>query len=167
LERSETRTKVPVHAHWRPANKTAKRSRKILFADDDYGIQELLAHLATKQGDEVISVSDADLVLSTAITAQPDIIVLDISFPTADGRDLLRRLKADERSASIPVIVWSGRNNFASDQLVSLELGAEAFIEKTAPEILLLTLERVLLRSNGAATRGSSPATQGRVKSEV
>ena len=84
-------------------------------------------------------------VLALAAEAQPDIIVLDMAFPDADGRDVLKRLKAHKSTAHIPVVVWSGRAGHDSDGRISLDLGAEDYVEKDDAKLLILKLERVLL----------------------
>jgi len=123
--------------------------RRILLADDDESLQNLVKRAVEKDGHELIGVTEAASVLTVAASSQPDAIVLDIEFPGADGRDLLARLKADPRTSRIPVIVWSGRRSNESDSRISLELGAEDYVEKNDPALLIRKLERVLLRVLG------------------
>ena len=127
-------------------NEKAKISRRILLADDNRSIQEVVKRVAERRGHEIIHATSGALALSVAIETQPDLIVLDMEFPDADGRDVLRKLKAEPRTADIPVVVWSGREGHTSDSRISLDLGAEDFVEKTDAQLLLLKLERVLLR---------------------
>jgi DNA-binding response OmpR family regulator len=124
----------------------AAHSRRILIADDDDLAQQILSYLAEKRGHTVVQATAGAAVLRMTLETRPDIIVLDIGFPDADGRDLLAKLKADERTADIPVIVWSGRKTHESDSRISLELGAEDYVEKSDPQLFLLKIERVLLR---------------------
>jgi len=121
--------------------------RRILLADDNISIQKVVKRVAEKYGHELIQVTEGAAVLSVAEASQPDVIVLDIEFPDADGRDLLARLKADSRTSKIPVIVWSGRKGHQSDSRISLELGAEDYVEKNDAQLLVRKLERVLLRT--------------------
>jgi CheY-like chemotaxis protein len=72
--------------------------------------------------------------------------VLDIEFPDADGRDVLAKLKADPRTAAIPVLVWSGRKPSESESRIALGLGADDYVEKNDAQLLIRKLERVLLR---------------------
>ena len=123
--------------------------RRILFADDDPGVQRALKRLAEKNGFELVAVTSGNDVYEAAIVNQPNLIVLDIHFPDADGRDVLSRLKADARTSSIPVVVWSGRDP-QSDRRIALELGAEDYVEKRDPSTLLPKIERVLLRLRNA-----------------
>ena len=123
-----------------------KRSRRILLADDNEAIQEVVRRVAERHGHHVIRAVTGVTAIESAITTQPDLIVLDIEFPDADGRDLLVKLKADTRTAHIPVVVWSGRTGHDSDRRISLEHGAEDYVEKDDAHVLLRKLERVLLR---------------------
>jgi CheY-like chemotaxis protein len=124
----------------------ARRSRRILLADDNEAIQHVVQRVAEKLGHQVIRAVTGVAALETAITTQPDVIVLDIEFPDADGRDMLVKPKADDRTAHIPVVVWSGRAGHDSDRRISLECGAEDYVEKNDAQLLLRKLERVLLR---------------------
>jgi len=119
--------------------------RRILFADDDPGVQRAIKRLAEKNGFDLVPVTSGGDVYEAAVSNSPDLIVLDIQFPDADGRDVLSRLKADPRTAAIPVVVWSGRDP-QSDRRIALDLGAEDYIEKRDPATLLPKIERVLLR---------------------
>jgi len=124
----------------------AKISRRILLADDNRALQDVVKRVAERRGHELFHATTGASTLSIAIETQPDIIVLDMDFPDADGRDVLRQLKAEPRTQHIPVLVWSGRDGHASDGHISLDLGAEDFVQKTDAQRLLHKLERVLLR---------------------
>ena len=134
-----------------------KAGRRILFADDDPGVQKALGRLAAKRGFEVLPVMAGADVCQAAVEQKPDIIVLDIHFPDADGRDVLSRLKGDPRTANIPVLVWSGRDP-QSDRRIALDLGAEDYVEKRDPSSLLPKIERVLLRLSDVSRRPARPA---------
>jgi CheY-like chemotaxis protein len=138
-------------------NLKAEINRRILLADDNRALQEVVKRVAERRGHEIIHALSGASTLSVAIEAQPDVIVLDMEFPDADGRDVLRKLKAEPRTAHIPVVVWSGRNDHASDSHISLELGAADFITKTDAQQLVHELERVLLRLEESATAPSTP----------
>ena len=108
-------------------------------------LQKLVKRSFEREGLVVVQAfSGADLARELA-SATPDLIVLDVALPDADGRDLLAKLKKDPKTASIPVIIWSGRDA-GSDRRISLELGAEDYIEKGPPSTLVGKIERLLLR---------------------
>jgi DNA-binding response OmpR family regulator len=101
----------------------------ILVADDDTELQTLVARLAAAHGYTVIQALDGERALAEIALRRPDLILLDLMMPRLDGRDVLRRLKADPDTATIPVIVYSARGEH-SDRLLGLELGADDYIEK-------------------------------------
>lgn len=67
--------------------------------------------------------------LSSARTQPPDLIVLDVDLPGLDGYSVCRELKADNRTAHIPVVMLTGRDD-AQDALAGLEMGAVDYIPK-------------------------------------
>ena len=119
--------------------------RRILIADDDAEVREMVRRVAGPQGFEVIEAANAAQAQALASEQQPDLIVLDIAFPGEDGRDILAALKADSRTTKIPVLVWSGRDA-ESARRISLGLGAEDFIEKASAQALLARIKRLMLR---------------------
>ncbi len=121
------------------------KSRRILVADDNEELLLAVRRVAAHRH-EVIQTASGGSVVDLAVERRPDLIVLDITFPDADGRDVLSRLKQDPRTASIPVLMWSGRVEGESDRRISLELGAEDYVEKIDAQALLAKIERILLR---------------------
>lgn len=119
---------------------------RILLADDDPTVQRAVLRVATEFGHQVLQVRTGMAVLSIALQQKPDLIVLDIGFPDADGRDLLAQLKADTRTAQIPVLVWSARHDYESERRIALSLGAEDYVEKTDAQLLMRKIERLLYR---------------------
>jgi CheY-like chemotaxis protein len=118
---------------------------RIMVVEDNDKLLALLRRALERAEYEVVpAVSGAEM-MNLLQASKPDLIVLDISLPDTDGRDLLVTLKKDPRTFSIPVIVWSGR--YAdSDRLVALDLGAEDYVEKGAPTALVPKIQRILLR---------------------
>ena len=119
---------------------------RILLADDDPTVQRTVKRVAMEFGHHVLQVHTGMAVLEAARDQSPDLIVLDISFPDADGRDLLAKLKADARTAHIPVLVWSARHDMESERRIALSLGAEDYVEKADAQLLLRKIERLLFR---------------------
>ena len=117
----------------------------ILLADHSEEAQRSTSRFAAQFGYEIVEARTGAEVLRLAATTRPALIVLDVQFPDADGRDVLASLKADPRTELIPVVVWSGRD-FESDRKIALKLGAEDYIEKTDPHTLFGKIKRLLLR---------------------
>lgn len=130
---------------------TGRPSRRILLADNNESVQRVVREVAEKRGHELLQATTGAATLSVAKETLPDLIVLDLAFPDADGRDVLRQLKTNAVTAQIPVVVWSGREGHESDSRISLDLGAEDYVEKDDAQLLMLKLERVLLRLDGPA----------------
>lgn len=124
----------------------AKRTRRILLADNNESVQRVVRDLAEKRGHQLVQATTAAATLILASETQPDLIVLDLAFPDADGRDVLQKLKTNPDTTAIPVLVWSDREGHESDSRISLDLGAEDYVEKADAHLLMLKLERVLLR---------------------
>ena len=118
---------------------------KVLIADDNAALQRIVKRLFEREGYFVIQLPDTVGLLEQAASAQPDVIVLDVGFPNADGRDLLSSLKRDPRTKRIPVLVWSGQDA-DSQRRIALDLGAEDFIEKGSADELVSKIERLLFR---------------------
>jgi CheY-like chemotaxis protein len=118
---------------------------KVLIADDNAALQRIVKRLFEREGYLVIQLPDTVGLVEQAATAQPDVIVLDVGFPNADGRDLLSTLKRDPRTREIPVLVWSGQDA-DSQRRIALDLGAEDFVEKGSADELVTKIERLLFR---------------------
>ena len=129
----------------RSQRETSEEASKIMVVEDNEALARLLRRALENAGHEVI-LAPSGLEMTKLIQATPpDLIVLDIALPDADGRDLLSALKKDVRTFRIPVVVWSGR--YAdSDRAVALELGAEDYVEKGSPSTLVAKIERILQR---------------------
>jgi CheY-like chemotaxis protein len=118
---------------------------RILVAEDNVKLQELVKRALERDGYRVAQALNGAELARSVLQTKPDLIVLDVTLPDADGRDLLSMLKRDPRTAPIPVVVWSGRDP-GSDRQIALDLGAEDFVEKGAPSELVGKIERILFR---------------------
>jgi CheY-like chemotaxis protein len=123
---------------------------RILVADDNRELQALLKRALEREGYAVTQVfNGTEITQAIAQDPLPDLVVLDVTLPDADGRDLLAGLKRDPKTATIPVVVRSGRDA-DSDRRIALELGAEDYVEKGPPSTLVPKIERILLRLSQA-----------------
>jgi DNA-binding response OmpR family regulator len=113
-------------------------------------VQRAVQRVAAEFGHEVLHVSSGGKVHAAVLEAKPDLLVLDLGFPDADGRDLLAKLKADERTKDIPVLVWSAERDLEKERRIALSLGAEDYVEKTDAQLLLRKIERLLFRIKGS-----------------
>ncbi len=128
---------------------------KVLVADDDKVFVELVSSRFRGQGFEVQVAFDVMQAMMGAMKAPPDVILLDVKMPGGTGFDALRRLKANGKTAAIPVIVISALEEPGISDKVQ-GLGAAAFIPKPASfEEIYATVCRVVGKAaDAAAARG-------------
>jgi len=117
--------------------------KKILIADDDASLVEVLTSRLRQHNYEVICAFDAVQVMSMAISNKPDLIILDIKMPAGTGRGALEHLKNSSKTSPIPVIVITAYPN-EDLRRFAVEKGAVDFIEKPfQAEALLESMGRV------------------------
>jgi DNA-binding response OmpR family regulator len=113
------------------------RRRKVLIVDDEPDIVRALALRLKTAGYDVVTAMDGAGALMTAVTEQPDLVLLDIGLPYGDGHVVAERLRSNPKTAHIPILFLSARN--APEDLGSArKSGAVGFITKPYdPEELL------------------------------
>ena len=120
------------------------RTIRVLVADDDDLLLQLLEHKLTQQGYTVICVEDGEHALEMARAEIPDLIVLDGMMPGMDGFDVLRNLKEGDDTRDIPVVMLTARN-MERDIVSGLTLGAEEYLVKPfMPEELVVRIKRLV-----------------------
>jgi DNA-binding response OmpR family regulator len=116
---------------------------KILVADDEQKIRDLLDNFLKDQGHEVILASDGEQALQLAETENPQAIILDVRIPGLDGLEVCKRLKEKEETKFIPVIFITG---FEDNKLDALDMGADDFVNKPFDMVELSTRVESVLR---------------------
>jgi len=120
---------------------------RILVAEDDAAVARLYAAYAQSRGHLVTFARDGAETLVAAALDPPDLILLDVAMPKLDGRDALRQLKANPRTAGIPVLVISALGGDQNLRDLLLELGAWDVMEKPVDlQIAFNKAERLLGR---------------------
>lgn len=103
---------------------------RILVAEDDDAVSRMYAAYAQSRGHSVLVARDGPEALVTAACELPDLILLDVALPKLDGRDVLGQLKANPKTAGIPVLVLSALGGDQNLRDLLLELGAFDVLEK-------------------------------------
>jgi two-component system OmpR family response regulator len=117
----------------------------VLVVDDDSEIRTLLQQYLQKNGYRVTVASDGKSMWVALERSAPDLVVLDIMLPGADGLTLCRDLRA--RSSSLPVIMLTARGE-ETDRIIGLEIGADDYLAKPfSPRELLARIKSVLRRT--------------------
>lgn len=120
---------------------------KIMIVEDEADIAEMIALHLAREGHESITITNGLQVLPAAIEKQPDIIVLDLMLPGIDGLSVFKRLRADTRTASIPVIILTAKSQ-VTDKIAGLESGADDYLTKPfSPRELFLRISAILRRT--------------------
>jgi CheY-like chemotaxis protein len=125
-----------------PAEPTPSPCRRVLVADDDPVVRQLLGDQIRARGLEVLEAYDGAQAVEIAFREPPGLVLLDVLMPVLDGLEVLRLLKHDPRTRDVPVVVMSvynepGQIAFCKDQ------GAASFLDKPiSNEVLALLVER-------------------------
>ena len=139
---------------------------RILVAEDDPDIAELLAHYLQRAGFEAEMVASGRDVLSRVRKAPPDVLLLDIMMPGLDGLEVCRAVRSDPSTAAIPIIMVTARGE-ESDRIVGLELGADDYITKPFSPNEVIARVRALLRRAQRAGPADGRLTYGPLSVDV
>src|SRR5687767_11107152 len=118
---------------------------RILVAEDDPDIGNLLDHYLKKAGFLPTVVTSGRDVMPQIKREAPDLLVLDLMLPGLDGLEVCRAIRADANAASIPIIMLTAKAE-ETDRIVGLELGADDYIAKPFSPNELVARVRALLR---------------------
>jgi DNA-binding response OmpR family regulator len=124
--------------------------KKILVVDDDPDVRLGLQLRLNANDYDVISAADGVASIAEARKHMPDLVILDLGLPAGDGFSVLERLKANEKLASIPVVVLSGRDRVGNKDR-AIKAGARAFLQKPMANDKLLAVLRLVLESKDNA----------------
>lgn len=113
----------------RITDQLASRKHKVLVADDDELIRELLSHRFHRMGTSVITAKSGPEALQRIKSERPDAVVLDIMMPGMSGINVLKQMKEDEALKKIPVILLTAKSQ-QQNILLGLESGAHDYITK-------------------------------------
>ena len=121
----------------------------ILIVDDEQDVSDMVAFGLQKAGYKTVTACDGALALQKAREHLPALIVLDLMLPKVDGIEVCKQLKADGKTASIPVIMLTAKAEEV-DRIVGLELGADDYVTKPfSPRELVLRIKGILRRAKG------------------
>lgn len=128
---------------------TSRSSWLALVAEDDRDIRELVTAKLTGAGYRVIAVGDGTAALNAIREQLPDIALLDVMMPGISGLEVIGRLRTDERTAAVPVILLSAKSQ-DFDVETGIASGAVDYIVKPfSPRELVERVEAVLQRTRG------------------
>jgi len=127
--------------------------KQIYVVEDEKDLVELLTYNLEKEGYRVLSSLDGTEALKKIPEKVPDLILLDLMLPGVDGLTICKTLKADPRTAHIPVVMLTARGE-ESDKVVGLELGADDYVTKPFSVKELVARVKAVLRRFEKAGEG-------------
>ncbi|HUY50088.1 MAG TPA: response regulator transcription factor [Streptosporangiaceae bacterium] len=126
----------------------------VLLVEDERKLRELVRSYLERAGFTVLSVGSGAEAISLALSAAPDLVVLDLGLPDVPGETVAREIRA---AAATPILMLTARSA-EEDRIAGLELGADDYVTKPfSPRELVLRVQAVLRRGvPGAAGQGVS-----------
>lgn len=134
---------------------------KILIADDDRDLLDLIGFTLTQAGYLVVKAGDGPIAIKAFDSEQPDILVLDINMPGASGFQVCEAVRQKSR---VPIMMLTVRGE-EEDLVRALELGADDYLTKPFSPRTLLARVKALLRRAGMDT--AAPLAAGRIRLDV
>jgi two-component system, OmpR family, response regulator RegX3 len=129
---------------------------RILVVEDEDSISEPFAEALRRAGFEPLVTRTAAGALELAAEADPDLVMLDLSLPDGDGRDVCRELR---RRSDVPIVMLTARGT-EMDRIVGLELGADDYVVKPFSAREVISRIRAVLRRSGSRDGAGDGAEQ-------
>jgi two-component system phosphate regulon response regulator PhoB len=124
---------------------------RILVVDDEADIRELVRLNLAREGYEILDCESGEQALSLSRSKSPDLVVLDLMLPGIDGLEVCKKLKADPKTAPIPVVMLTAKGEDA-DVVAGLEVGADDYVAKPfSGKVLVARVRRLLRRTTERA----------------
>lgn len=134
---------------------------KILVADDDPGIRDVICFALEREGFSHDVAADGEEALRKALSGGFDLLVLDIGMPERDGLEVCREIR---KGSGLPILFLSARDE-EIDRILGLELGADDYVTKPfSPRELTARIKAILKRAAAAAPRDGEERTHGRLR---
>ncbi|PLX93353.1 MAG: two-component system response regulator [Desulfuromonas sp.] len=120
--------------------------KKILIVEDEESLLKLESILLTSKGYEVRGVANGQAALDVLAEEKPDLVLLDIMLPELDGFEVCRRIKSDEATRNIPVVMLTAKKS-REDMAKGEKVGADWYITKPFKSAMVIeTIQRFLSR---------------------
>ena len=116
----------------------------VLIVEDEADLRHLYAQQLILSGFDVLEAGNGQDAIDTVSSQSPDVVVMDLSLPIVDGWEATRRLKADDRTAHIPVVALTGHDGSGELQRAT-NAGCDWFVPKPCPPDALITEVRRVL----------------------
>ncbi len=118
--------------------------KKIFYAEDSDSLIKLMTYKLQNEGYDVIVFPNGEEVYEKVVSEKPDLVILDLMMPIKDGLTVLKEIKSNPETATIPVIMLT-TNAEEETILNALEIGAEEYITKPfSTAVLLAKIKKII-----------------------
>jgi two-component system phosphate regulon response regulator PhoB len=139
---------------------------RLLVVDDEPDILSILVYQLSKEGFRVSTAVNGQSAIATAAEERPALVILDLMLPGIDGYEVLKRLRQNEATASIPVILLTARRE-EEERLRGFEFGADDYVTKPfSPQELVFRVRALLRRTYAEPVTPSRRLKVGSVELE-
>lgn len=136
----------------------------ILIVEDEPEIAELISFHVQREGFEAKTVHSGKIAMSVIARDPPMLVVLDLMLPDLDGLEVCRRLKWEQATRHIPVLIVSAKGE-ESDIVTGIELGADDYVTKPfSPKELMARLRNIVRRQYVQSAAGANATSAEEVK---
>ncbi len=137
--------------------------QKILVADDDPNVREVIRFALSKAGYAVLTAEHGAAALALLAREPVALLVLDILMPELDGLEVCKRLRADPTQQTLPILFVSSRDD-EIDRILGLELGGDDYLAKPFSPRELVARVKAILRRSTAVPEASPEQRCGRLR---
>jgi len=130
--------------------------KKILVADDEKDIVELIAYNLEREGFAVSRAYDGQKAWEMVNAEKPDLVILDLMMPELPGMEVCTRIRRQEATAALPIIMLTAKSD-PLDKILGLEIGADDYITKPFHVRELIARVRAVLRRSEMRPDGDLP----------
>lgn len=120
-------------------------AEKILVVDDDHDTLRLVGMMLERQGYQTLSADSGQQAIDMTREEKPDLIILDIMMPETDGLEILTRLRSEQETQDIRIIMFTAKAQL-DDKLTGYEFGADDYLTKPVQPAELIAHVRAVLR---------------------
>jgi DNA-binding response OmpR family regulator len=122
---------------------------KVLVVEDDPATRRLVSFALEQEGYEVLTASNGLEGLTKAQTEGPEILVLDVMLPGLDGFEVCRRLRSDDQTSGVLILMLSAKAQ-ESDMTTGLKMGADGYLAKPADPLEVAARVKTMLQEKAA-----------------
>jgi two-component system alkaline phosphatase synthesis response regulator PhoP len=130
--------------------------KKILIADDEKDIVELIAYNLDQEGFAVLKAHDGRKAWEAVQAQKPDLVILDLMMPKMPGMEVCRMIRKEASTAALPVIMLTAKSD-SVDKILGLEIGADDYITKPFHVRELIARVRAVLRRSERPSEDDLP----------